>query len=379
MNQRHVLITGAALGAGLMYLLDPIAGKRRRAYARDKVTHLASEADIVVGRTIRDLENRYEGVVAETKRLWTEEEVSDGVLADRVHSVLGRVISHPGSVDVTAEQGWISLSGTILASDAKPLLHRVLAVPGVRGVHNKLAVYKSAAHISGLQGGMPRQERIELMQTNWSPTTRFLSILGRSAAVLYGFRRRDVGGLAAALFGMGFFARALTNTALRRLLRVTPREPVEVMLQKTAYVEAPLEKAVSMWSDFRNLPRFMPGIQEVKDLGEGRSMWTVSVDEKPVHWESVTVASRNAFTWKSQPGVLFGSSGTVRFDPAAAGTRVQVTVSYRPSRGLPSRIAAEWFGPDPSRYLAEALAEMKRIVETEVSGAEKPVEEKAAS
>jgi uncharacterized membrane protein len=176
---------------------------------------------------------------------------------------------------------------------------------------------------------------------------------------------------------MGFAARGITNTELRELLGVTPREPAEIVLQKTVHVEAPLEKTVSMWTDFQNLPRFLPGIQEVKDIGEGRSTWTITLDDQPMHWEALTVSSKNAFAWKSQPGAVLANSGTIRFDPAAAGTRVQVTLSCRPSRGMPSRVAAQWFGSDPARYLAESLPEMKRIIETQFSGAEVPAPEKA--
>jgi uncharacterized membrane protein len=378
MNERFLLM-GTALGAGLMYLLDPISGKRRRAFTRDQMTHLAKETDRVVGQTGRDLRNRYEGVMAEAKRFWTHEEVSDVLLTDRVRAALGRVISHPRSVDVSAEHGWVTLTGRILASEERRLLHRIRRIPGVRGVENKLEVYKSTAHISGLQGGLLRQERFELMQTNWSPAIRLLSVLGGGAAALYGLRRRDLAGLTTGLLGMSFAARGLTNTELRELFGVTPREPVEIVLQKTVHVEAPLEKTVSMWTDFHNLPHFLTGIQEVKDIGEGRSTWTIRLDDKPMQWEAVTVSSKNVFTWKSQPGALLANSGTLRFDSAAAGTRVQVTISYRPSRGLPSRIAAQWFGPDPARYLAESLPEMKRIIETEVHRAEMPAPEKAAS
>ena len=379
MNERYLLLTGTAIGAGLMYVLDPISGKRRRAFTRDKMTHLAKETDRVVGQTGRDFQNRYEGAVAEAKRFWTPEEVADDVLADRVRTALGRVISHPRSVEVSAEHGWITLSGPIIASEERRLLHRIRRIPGVRGVENKLEVYKSTAHISGLQGGVLRQERFELMQTNWSPAIRLLSVLGGGAAALYGLRRRDLAGLTTGLLGMSFAARGLTNTELRELFGVTPREPVEIVLQKTVHVEAPLEKTVSMWTDFHNLPRFLPGIQEVTDIGEGRSTWTIRLDDKPMQWESVTVSSKNVFTWKSQPGALLANSGTLRFDSAAAGTRIQVTISYRPSRGLPSRIAAQWFGPDPARYLAESLPEMKRIIETGIHRAEMPAPEKAAS
>jgi uncharacterized membrane protein len=377
MDERYLFLTGAAVGAGLMYLLDPVSGKRRRAFTRDQMTHLAKETDSLVGQTGRDLRNRYEGVVAEARRLWTQEEVADDVLAGRVRTALGRIVSHPRSLEVSAEQGWMTLSGPVLASEERRLLHRIRRVPGVRGVDNKLEVYKSTAHISGLQGGVPRQERFELMQANWSPAIRLLSVLGGGAAALYGLRRRDFGGLAAGLLGMGFAARGITNTELRELLGVTPREPAEIVLQKTVHVEAPLEKTVSMWTDFQNLPRFLPGIQEVKDIGEGRSTWTITLDDQPMHWEALTVSSKNAFAWKSQPGAVLANSGTIRFDPAAAGTRVQVTLSCRPSRGMPSRVAAQWFGSDPARYLAESLPEMKRIIETQVSRAEMPAPEKA--
>ena len=217
------------------------------------------------------------------------------------------------------------------------------------------------------------------MQTNWSPAIRLLSILSGGVTALYGLRRRDLAGLTAGVLGIGVAARGLTNTELRELLGATPREPVEIVIQKTVHVEAPLEKTVSMWTDFHNLPRFLPGIQEVKDIGEGRSVWTITLDDKLLNWEAVTVSSKNIFTWKTQPGALLANSGTIRFDPAAGGTHVQVSISYRPSRGLPSRIAAQWFGPDPARYLADSLPEMKRTIETEVHGSERPAPEKAAS
>jgi uncharacterized membrane protein len=378
MNERYLLLTGAALGAGVMYLLDPISGKRRRAFTRDKMTHLAKEADRVVGQTGHDLRNRYEGAVADAKGLWTQEDVTDDILADRARTALGRVISHPRSLEVSAEHGWVTLRGPILAGEEKRLLRRIRAVPGVRGLDNKLEVYKSAAHISALQGGVLRQERSELMQTNWSPAFRLLGILGGSAAALFGLlRRRDLAGITTGLLGIGLAARGLTNTELRKLFGVVPREPVEIVIQKTIYVEAPLERSVSMWNDFRNLPRFLTGIQEVKDIGGGHSMWSIALDDKAVHWESVSLASKNAFTWKSLPGALLANSGTIRFDPSAAGTRVQVSIVYRPSRGLPNRIAAKWFGPDPARYLTESLPEMKRIIETEIPGGEAGVPEEA--
>lgn len=43
------LLIAAAIGAGLMYLLDPDGGRRRRALARDKAVHLKNT---IAGRTV---------------------------------------------------------------------------------------------------------------------------------------------------------------------------------------------------------------------------------------------------------------------------------------------------------------------------------------
>src|SRR5207253_11108980 len=55
------------LGAGIMYVLDPRHGRRRRALARDKVVSALSRADDAVGATARDMANRARGIVAETR------------------------------------------------------------------------------------------------------------------------------------------------------------------------------------------------------------------------------------------------------------------------------------------------------------------------
>jgi gas vesicle protein len=55
---------GAALGAGLMFLLDPDRGRRRRALARDKAIHLAKSTEKIVAARSRDLGNRASGAAS---------------------------------------------------------------------------------------------------------------------------------------------------------------------------------------------------------------------------------------------------------------------------------------------------------------------------
>jgi hypothetical protein len=67
-NTGLTLLAGMVIGAGLMYLLDPEQGGRRRSLLRDKFVALSNDAADVLGKTTRDLRNRAQGVIAETTK-----------------------------------------------------------------------------------------------------------------------------------------------------------------------------------------------------------------------------------------------------------------------------------------------------------------------
>jgi len=136
---------GAALGAGVMYLLDPSHGRRRRAIARDKAKHYGSKTGEAVQRTSRDAWNRTRGAAIETRKRIQGEEIPDGVLVDRVRSEMGHVIEHPAAVLVTSSGGHVTLSGAVRSGEVERLLERISEVPGVLGVDNRLDVTESPA------------------------------------------------------------------------------------------------------------------------------------------------------------------------------------------------------------------------------------------
>lgn len=129
---------GAALGAGLMYLLDPADGRRRRALARDKMNRYGRKAGRATTRTGRDLWNRTRGTAYETKQRMRRERVPDGVLVDRVRSEMGHVVHDPSHVTVTCRGGHVTLAGECSDEEMNRLLERVAATPGVSGVENQL-------------------------------------------------------------------------------------------------------------------------------------------------------------------------------------------------------------------------------------------------
>src|SRR5207302_10606108 len=96
----------------------------------------------------------------------------DQVLIQRVRSRLGRLVSHPHAIEVTAENGKIVLKGLVLEDEISRVLSALRAVPGVTGLENKLEAHDSPEHISSLQGGVRRESRSEFTQQNWTPALR---------------------------------------------------------------------------------------------------------------------------------------------------------------------------------------------------------------
>ncbi len=64
MSRAVSMLAGAGIGAGLMYLLDPQMGRRRRALARDRAVSLAHRAQDAADVVGRDMRNRAHGLAA---------------------------------------------------------------------------------------------------------------------------------------------------------------------------------------------------------------------------------------------------------------------------------------------------------------------------
>jgi len=147
-----MFLGGVAFGAGVMYMLDPDRGNRRRALARDQLVSAGNKTSMYAGKFSRDMRNRAQGLVAETRSRFRREEVSDDVLVSRVKAELGRHAVHHRALEITASGGRVTLRGPALASEVDELVSAVSSVRGVTGVENELDIHESASGISSLQG-----------------------------------------------------------------------------------------------------------------------------------------------------------------------------------------------------------------------------------
>jgi uncharacterized membrane protein len=364
MNKNLLFLGGIGLGAGLMYIFDPDKGKRRGATARDAAHHIANAFDDAVGKTSRDLSNRAQGFVAELDSIFRCEEADDDVIAARVRSKLGRAVSHPHAIQVTVNQGHVTLSGQILASETDQLINRVWSVRGVTGVENRLEAHERAGGVSSLQGGTPHQDETpELMQSNWSPGIRFLAGIGGGALTLYSARRKDI---FSAAVGLGLVTRSLTNMRMKDLIGLDGGHGIAV--RKTITINAPVGKVFELWSRHENFPRFMSRVREVKDLGNGRYHWTVAGPAGiPIEWEAVITKLEpdRLIAWQSAPGSMIEQQGTVRFRSEGDDkTVVDVRLSYYPPAGAVGHAIASLFGADPKSEMDDDLLRMKSFIET---------------
>ena len=182
------LLGGVGLGAGLMYLLDPDGGGRRRALARDKCVHSLKVSGKALRKTSADLGNRTRGLVAEAGSLLHRGSADDRKLEGRVRSKLGRHVSHPSAIQVQCEDGRVVLSGPVLASEADKLLSKLKKIKGVHEVESRLETHESPENVPSLQSESSNGSR------RISPRTAALGLGGVGALAGLGYLARSKGG-----------------------------------------------------------------------------------------------------------------------------------------------------------------------------------------
>jgi uncharacterized membrane protein len=357
-----VFLGGLGAGAGLMFLLDPRSGRRRRAHVRDELRHDARSVAAGAGKTVRDVAHRSRGLVARVRAAVRRRSAPDQVIEGRVRALLGRICSHPGAIDVVSDNGRIQLAGAILESEHHGVVSAVSGIRGVRGISDMLHPHPSAEQVPDLQGGVPRMgTRWDIQQRTWAPATSLLAGLVATGLVVGGTRSHRPAGWAAAGLGGLLMARALVNRPLGDIVGVGRRRH-GLQIQKAIHVDAPVEEVFAFWSNLESFPRFMTHVRHVRQTGDRRYHWKVG----PFEWEAeVTRLEPNKqLAWRSLPGAVVRNRGVVRFrHDGHLGTEVSVRLSYRPPAGMLGHSVARLLGADPKRQMDDDLLRFKSLVE----------------
>src|SRR5260370_11519690 len=208
----------ATVGGLLVYFLDPDTGRRRRALVKDRAVNFVKEADRAIGKASRDLSNPARGTVAEARSLLPFRDVSDEVLVEQVRARIGRVISYPHFVEVSARDAAITLSGAVLERELDDLVSTVSSLRHVLSVRNELKAYERPQDIPGIQqGAAPRTTAAP----GWTPAARLAIGVPGGALALFGGGRRGVRRIAR-LAGVSLLARPFPHMNVTALLAINP-------------------------------------------------------------------------------------------------------------------------------------------------------------
>jgi uncharacterized membrane protein len=138
-------------------------------------------------------------------------------------------------------------------------------------------------------------------------------------------------------------------------------------VRKVLTVERRIQRVFPVFANYTTWPRVLPRLRQVEDLGFGLSHWRIAGPVGlSVHWLArlTRFIPNELIAWRSEPGSTLPNSGSIRFEPAGAGsTRVLLRVGYDVPAGSLGRFAAWLFGCDPDEVLDEALAGLRCLIE----------------
>ena len=289
------------LGAALMYLMDPQAGRKRRADLRNQVEATTRKVQRGKEMVVRDATNRAQGAIIETRKFLqsTRQKIEDGSIMD---------------------------------VDPQAIRQRMSGFMGPWG------------------------------KTHWSPAERALAgSLGAGLAV-GGYARGGLKGIVMFLLGTGLLARAATNRDIASLARgegipvqktIRIAKPVDEVYAYWRNLEN-----FPMWMSHVIEVRYMGGDRYHWKV-EGPAGVPVEWDA-----ELLNVVENREMTWRSVEGSTVQNTGRVRFEEDGDGTRVHVLIKYQPPGGIIGHAVAKAFGSDPASEMDDDLAKLKSLVET---------------
>jgi uncharacterized membrane protein len=201
---------------------------------------------------------------------------------------------------------------------------------------------------------------------------------GGVALALLGARRRSLPGMALTLAATPLVYRGLKGHWPDGFTRSRPRAandtrtalagPHGIHVCEAVYVEKPITKVYQFWRRLENLPRFMQYLEDVRDLGNGRSHWVVRGPAGVrVEWDAeiINEVEPDVIGWRSLPGADVVTAGAVNFDTARGGrgTTVTVHLQYAPPAGRAGALVAQLFGREPSQTVREDMRRLKQVLE----------------
>jgi uncharacterized membrane protein len=126
-------------------------------------------------------------------------------------------------------------------------------------------------------------------------------------------------------------------------------EPVK----RAITIARPPHEVYALWRNFERLPEFMTWIESVRDLGGGKSHWTVKTPAgATIEYDAELTEDvpNRKLAWRSLPGAAVPNCGSVMFLEAPGGRGTELLVELQVAAPLGKTIAS-----------AEAMGDLRRL------------------
>jgi uncharacterized membrane protein len=132
-------------------------------------------------------------------------------------------------------------------------------------------------------------------------------------------------------------------------------------IQKSVYVDLPLQAVYNQWTQFEEFPLFMEGVKHVEQLDDKRLHWDVEIAGKPKEWNARITEQipDQRIVWESEAGE--NTAGVVSFQADGPNrTQVNLELFYDPKGFVES--AGDSIGV-VSRRVENDLEHFKEFIE----------------
>jgi uncharacterized membrane protein len=132
-------------------------------------------------------------------------------------------------------------------------------------------------------------------------------------------------------------------------------------IEQSIDVNVPVHTAYNQWTQFEEFPRFMEGVEEVRQLDERRLHWRANIGGRVEEWDAVITEQHpdERVAWKNTTGAA--NAGVVTFHRLADNkTRVMLQMEYDP-QGVVENLG-DLLGV-VSRRVANDLERFKEFIE----------------
>ena len=134
-------------------------------------------------------------------------------------------------------------------------------------------------------------------------------------------------------------------------------------IQDSIEVQAPVRRAYNQWSQFEEFPKFMEGIQSVRQLDDTHVQWVAEIRGKSRQWTTEITEQQpdKKVAWKTIDGEV-KNDGVVSFEQIAGGqTRVNVQMDVA-GESTVENVAADLLGV-VKRQVRGDLERFKQLIE----------------